>query len=403
MASNPLTARGWGTLVGAAAFGVAGAWLRWPGLLGLAAALALLVLLALLLVHAQRDPEQVERSVHPAAAPVGTERIETLSLRAPTPWLVTRRRYTEPAPDVAQPWPAELAAGADAVTQQRRLRPTRRGRYSVGPLTREQRDPLGLARAVGQIGPANDLWVLPRIDPIPAPVAAGAAGSFESAGAAGQRQGGAASDDASVRSYRAGDPLRRVHWPSTAKVGEVMVRREEPEQRTGALVVLDNRTAPHAGDGEDSSFEWAVTAVASLVSALERAGQVPAVRTADQEWRAPHAGATGAEWMMLRLADVALVATPSLVAGDAPSPGGCVAVLAQCSGEDAQALVRAASGRAGTAVLVDTPQFGTVHDARDCAGVALLSERGWRVVIAGSESHIGALLGGPGSAAKESR
>ena len=50
-------------------------------------------------------------------------------------------------------------------------------------------------------------------------------------------------DDAPTREYRHGDDLRRVHWRSTARVGELMVRREEQPWESRATVVLDTRRA----------------------------------------------------------------------------------------------------------------------------------------------------------------
>lgn len=73
------------------------------------------------------------------------------------------------------------------------------------------------------------------------------------------------------RGYRYGDDLRRVHWRSTARYGELMVRREEQPQRARCTVLLDTRGIAFAGQGPDSAFEWAVSGAASvLVHMLER-------------------------------------------------------------------------------------------------------------------------------------
>ncbi len=81
----------------------------------------------------------------------------------------------------------------------------------------------------------------------------------------------AGEDDVIPRGYRHGDDLRRVHWRSTARYGELMVRREEQPQRAGCTVLLDTRRAAYQGAGPDSAFEWAVSGAASaLVHMLER-------------------------------------------------------------------------------------------------------------------------------------
>ena len=59
----------------------------------------------------------------------------------------------------------------------------------------------------------------------------------------------AGEDDVIPRGYRYGDDLRRVHWRSTARYGELMVRREEQPQRARCTVLLDTRGIAYAGRG----------------------------------------------------------------------------------------------------------------------------------------------------------
>jgi len=75
-------------------------------------------------------------------------------------------------------------------------------------------------------------------------------------------------DDVAVRSYREGDDLRRIHWPVTAHRSELMVRQEDHPARRRAVIVLDSRAAGHEGSGAMGSFEWAVTAAASVSAHL---------------------------------------------------------------------------------------------------------------------------------------
>src|SRR5690606_33189547 len=79
-------------------------------------------------------------------------------------------------------------------------------------------------------------------------------------------------DDVATREYRNGDDLRRVHWRSTARVGELMVRREEQPWESRATIVLDTRRHGHHGEGPTSSFEWAVSAAGSVALHLRRSG-----------------------------------------------------------------------------------------------------------------------------------
>ena len=72
------------------------------------------------------------------------------------------------------------------------------------------------------------------------------------------------------RAYRDGDELRRVHWRSTARYGELMVRREEQRWRNRAVLFLDTRQNGHGGRGPASSFEYAISAAASIGVHLAR-------------------------------------------------------------------------------------------------------------------------------------
>jgi uncharacterized protein (DUF58 family) len=80
----------------------------------------------------------------------------------------------------------------------------------------------------------------------------------------------AGEDDVVPRAYRDGDELRRVHWRSTARYGELMVRREEQRWRNRAVLFLDTRLGGHGGRGPASSFEYAVSAAASIGVHLAR-------------------------------------------------------------------------------------------------------------------------------------
>ena len=82
----------------------------------------------------------------------------------------------------------------------------------------------------------------------------------------------AGDDDVIPRAYRDGDELRRVHWRSTARYGELMVRREEQRWQDRAVLILDSRRTAHVGTGPSSSFEFAVSAAASVGVHLARSG-----------------------------------------------------------------------------------------------------------------------------------
>ena len=72
-----------------------------------------------------------------------------------------------------------------------------------------------------------------------------------------------------LREYVAGDDLRHVHWRSSARTGELVVRQDEQPRPRATAVVLDLRRTAHAG----LSLERAVSVAASVMLAARRSGQ----------------------------------------------------------------------------------------------------------------------------------
>jgi uncharacterized protein (DUF58 family) len=150
------------------------------------------------------------------------------------------------------------------------LRSDLRGKFVVGPMRVRIADVFGLVELTANFATKNTLTVTPKIVPL---TSAATTGSWSSDGDGRTRMTAAAGDDDVIpRAYRDGDELRRVHWRSTARYGELMVRREEQRWQDRAVVILDSRRSAHIGTGPSSSFEFAVSAAASIGVHLARAG-----------------------------------------------------------------------------------------------------------------------------------
>ncbi|MFG2058990.1 DUF58 domain-containing protein [Micromonospora sp. NPDC048930] len=144
----------------------------------------------------------------------------------------------------------------------------RRGVVPVGPLRVTRRDPLGLVALARSYGERVPVWVHPRIHPLRA-VPTGAGRSLD--GRTDSVPHGSITFD-SLREYVVGDELRRVHWRTSARVGELMVRENVDTSLPRIVVVLDNRAGAHPErvDGVAESFESACEAAASVVAAAAR-------------------------------------------------------------------------------------------------------------------------------------
>lgn len=270
---------------------------------------------------------------------------------------------------------APLAPGERSVIGYR-LAAQVRGRHPLGPLRVQVRDPFGLTARFVAVGGAGELVVLPRIHPLPAG-RAGVAG-LGTEGEIPHMVAVHGEDDQSIRDYRDGDDLRRIHWPATARAGELMVRQEDRPARRRAVVLLDPRAAGYAGAGAAECFEWAVSAAASVVAHL--AGTGYSVHTVTAEGAEPaHAGASeqlAATFDALAETrtrdDISLEAMARAAHAVADDGGLVVAVL---GGADAHGVHTLASvrrpGASGLALVVD-------GSAAPGAALSVLSTAGWR-------------------------
>ncbi|MAG56891.1 MAG: hypothetical protein CMJ83_11410 [Planctomycetes bacterium] len=112
---------------------------------------------------------------------------------------------------------------------------TRRGRARTGPLAFSCARPLGLAVSERWYGPEGEMLVLAPIGELAGPLRElGLNGRPEQERPSGLR--GAGAETLHVRPWQAGDSIRRVHWRSTARIGELMARESEDE-RGGLLLI----------------------------------------------------------------------------------------------------------------------------------------------------------------------
>lgn len=162
------------------------------------------------------------------------------------------------------------------------LRPEMRGRFLIGPLRMRLSDPFGLAEHINELPETTEIVVTPRVARLtPLPGLRSAEGGEGTHTESGQARGNVS--DALVREYRSGDDLRRVHWRSTARTGDLMVRREEHPHQSVATVLIDNRGGRHHGRGPTASIERAVSAAASVAVHLAERGYDVRLLTPDAE------------------------------------------------------------------------------------------------------------------------
>jgi uncharacterized protein (DUF58 family) len=141
------------------------------------------------------------------------------------------------------------------------LLPQTRGRYGIGPLWVDVTDPFGLTRHRVQIDRRDELLVTPEIEDLTTPPDAA---TGIGVGAARARQLMRSGEEYfTMRAYQEGDDLRRIHWPSVARTGELMIRQNETSRRASAVVFLDDRETA-LGAAHTPAFERAVSSAGSV-------------------------------------------------------------------------------------------------------------------------------------------
>jgi uncharacterized protein (DUF58 family) len=151
------------------------------------------------------------------------------------------------------------------------LRDVPRGRHRFEPVRLSIADPFGLADATLTLDERQTLVVYPRLVELERLFFDGGAGPEHGRRLLLRRPVGF--DLHSVRDYQQGESLRRVHWPSTARRGSLMVKELEDSPRDEVAVLLDADRAGVAGSPPDSSFDVAVRAAGSILRAQVRSGR----------------------------------------------------------------------------------------------------------------------------------
>ncbi|MDP9491318.1 MAG: DUF58 domain-containing protein [Actinomycetota bacterium] len=261
-----------------------------------------------------------------------------------------------------------------------RLSRVPRGRYRFTGAQAVIEDPFGLARRVQALEDSAPLLVYPRLARLNALFAERGLRAHGAGRILLRRPAGF--ELHSVREYQSGESLRRVHWPSTARRQQLMVKELEDAPRDEVVVVLDAQSGRGAGDPPDSSFDAQVRAAGSLLWAHARRGrQARLVVTSGLEGEALSIRSYERDWPR---------ALEILAAAEASGRRTVEAALADQAGETAHArdlavvtaalrpafvealIARAAARQQVSVVYVDAPSFAGRPAAGAGADAAVL-------------------------------
>ncbi|MEX2247081.1 MAG: DUF58 domain-containing protein [Dehalococcoidia bacterium] len=138
----------------------------------------------------------------------------------------------------------------------------RRGLYAIGPVEVTTGDPFGLFRHTRTYGRSQNVLVYPRAVELPG--FSVPAASLPGEGRFRRPTHYVTPNASGVREYEFGDSFNRIHWPTSARTGDLMVKIFELDPASDIWIVLDLERGAHAGEGDESTEEYGVRIAASV-------------------------------------------------------------------------------------------------------------------------------------------
>lgn len=274
----------------------------------------------------------------------------------------------------------------------RRRRPTvvtvpsvPRGRLTVESGVLVVEDPLGLARVDVPTAPGPTLLVRPRIPLVDDLFLDG--GVRGAGGRRGSVRSIAGHEPHGVREYHEGEPLRSVHWASTARRGRLMVRELDDTPRDDTAVVLDLDRSGEAGPVGATSLDEAVRAAGAIVRARVARGRRVALVLAATEPLLVRVGTLGAEWDDALDALAAAEAVPAASTASLLGPGSTmlaqVGEVVLVTARPERRVLDALAARTGlrAVVAVDAPTYAGSRPTRADPGLLALAASGAAVAV----------------------
>ncbi|MBG6239493.1 hypothetical protein IWX78_002480 [Mycetocola sp. CAN_C7] len=255
--SSVVTPLGWGIAVTVALSFAAGYGLGWLELIAVGWA-GLLVILAAIAFLIGRTSHDASLSVPVNRVVAGENAVGALTVTNPTRRMLTGTRIEVPVGEGLADFQVPGLVPGEVYEDVFTVPALHRGVIPVGPVRAVRADPIGLVRRERAWEEQIDLFVHPRTISVPS-MSTGFVRDLE-----GNPTRDLTASDVSfhaLREYMPGDELRSIHWKSTAKTGQYMVRQFEQTRRSHLMLALSLADADYSGD-ED--FEMAVSVIGSI-------------------------------------------------------------------------------------------------------------------------------------------
>jgi uncharacterized protein (DUF58 family) len=238
-------------------------------LLGAGAAMLLAVAIGLLVTNWTRPSLQIHRQLRASAVHEGERAAVALNITNRRWFPVFNLTVSDGVGNLGTArFTLSSLKGQETATASYQIVCRPRGVYRIGPVKVTVRDPLGLASSDQLAGEFDQLIVYPAIEPLSGYPAVRGRDPSQSASRPEHSQHGG-EDFYALRAYQDGDDLRRVHWASSARRDELMIRQMETPWQSRALIFFDARRQRYE---DTNAFERAVRGAASVVAHLGGGG-----------------------------------------------------------------------------------------------------------------------------------
>ena len=212
---------------------------------------------------------RVDRSLRYVWAQVGDLLEERFTLLNRGMWPVLWAEVDDEStlPDYPSGWVVAQGGGGTYHWRARTIC-KRRGLFTLGPWTVRLQDPFGLFFVTQRYEQAHSLLIVPPVMELPSlvlprGVATGHAVARRSAA-------DLTLNVSATRRYAPGDPLRRIHWPSSARHDTLISKTFDAEISGDLWIVLDLDAGVQVGEEEESTEEYGVILAASLAERMLR-------------------------------------------------------------------------------------------------------------------------------------
>lgn len=174
-------------------------------------------------------------------------------------WLISRKKMIH-----IKPFPVPPVMPGKEVTIHCEILPLRRGILDLSGFFIARPDPFGLFYSLEKVSLPQSLTILPRRYVLPQLFPEGRR-QYQSGGVSLSSSVGDSEEFISLRDYRPGDPLKRIHWKSWAKTGKPVVKEFKGEFYVRHALILDTFQKSEFSD----EFEEAVSIAASFACCVE--------------------------------------------------------------------------------------------------------------------------------------